>query len=328
MKIEFGIWLLVVAILLTACNKESVDWEESSQIQLDHLQDDHSDDSNDDLETDELRIVYYDKQEAHGHIEQLDAVKNQVEERSQSNIYYNFLPYRLCPSEKSLIFLIKDYNASPKFAVRFISPTGNEYFIPMYRTGLYQYVFVILHTQGRWNWEYVYDGSHLPAENLDKLYYRDMTGVLYDGPGGTHASIYFPFDDPDGWVMTCGHGCGAHTHQYNEYFAQDWANTGTTLGENFLSPIDGYVVKTGFAPTSYGQYVYIEQEIGEALLEFRIAHLSKTTVSEGDRVTAGVSKIGEVGSTGNSTGPHAHCVLFDITSGRKNISFDFFASCQ
>lgn len=328
MKIQFGLWLLVIVCI--ACNDESVD----VYTDLDTQTDQHHEETRDEVfSNDEMKVVERDAQTVESQLEQLDTVDSSGEQadeaqlRSHDNIYYNFYPYQSCPSEQSLIFMVKDYNASPQFAVRFISPTGNEYFIPMYRTGHYQYVFVLLHTQGRWDWEYVYAGSHQPAEDLDELYYRDMTGVIY-GSGSEHASIYFPFTSSDGWVMTCGHGCGAHTHQYNEYYAQDWANIGTTLGEDFISPLDGYVAKTGFASTSYGNYVYIEQEIGDALLEFRIAHLSTIAVSEGDRVIAGTTKLGEVGSSGNSTGPHAHCVLFDITSGRDNISFDFSGSCD
>jgi murein DD-endopeptidase MepM/ murein hydrolase activator NlpD len=39
------------------------------------------------------------------------------------------------------------------------------------------------------------------------------------------------------------------------------------------------------------------------------AHLSQVSVKQGDRVTQGI-KIGEVGSTGYSTGPHLHFAVY------------------
>jgi len=47
-----------------------------------------------------------------------------------------------------------------------------------------------------------------------------------------------------------------------------------------------------------------------------------------ETVFAGSSQIGTVGSTGNSTGPHAHCVLYDITNTQYSMEFDFLASCN
>jgi murein DD-endopeptidase MepM/ murein hydrolase activator NlpD len=56
-----------------------------------------------------------------------------------------------------------------------------------------------------------------------------------------------------------------------------------------------------FGP-SYGLAVIIDHGDGMRAI---YAHLSKIDVKAGDRVRSG-DKIGEVGSTGNSTGPHLH----------------------
>jgi murein DD-endopeptidase MepM/ murein hydrolase activator NlpD len=53
---------------------------------------------------------------------------------------------------------------------------------------------------------------------------------------------------------------------------------------------------------SYGLSVIIDHGKGVRAV---YAHLSKVAVMKGDKVKAG-QKIGEIGSTGNSTGPHLH----------------------
>jgi len=57
---------------------------------------------------------------------------------------------------------------------------------------------------------------------------------------------------------------------------------------------------------SYGRYIIIDHGGGCKTL---YAHLSKSTVKEGDTVTRG-QEIGKAGSTGNSTGPHLHFELW------------------
>lgn len=72
-------------------------------------------------------------------------------------------------------------------------------------------------------------------------------------------------------------------------------------GDNVHSTGAGTVV---FADTAggYGKMVEIEHESG---YHTRYGHLSKISVSYGDKVTAG-DIIGKAGSTGRSTGPHVH----------------------
>ena len=61
------------------------------------------------------------------------------------------------------------------------------------------------------------------------------------------------------------------------------------------------VVQTGFDPGGYGNWV----KVNGSRMTTIYAHLSHISVVAGDRVQAG-AQLGNVGSTGNSTGPHLH----------------------
>jgi murein DD-endopeptidase MepM/ murein hydrolase activator NlpD len=89
-------------------------------------------------------------------------------------------------------------------------------------------------------------------------------------------------------------------------FTGQWSmHEGIDFLADFGSPIvaaaAGVVVFSGFHP-QYGYMVDIDH--GNDLVT-RYAHASKLLVKEGDVVQRG-HKIGEVGSTGRSTGPHLH----------------------
>ena len=74
------------------------------------------------------------------------------------------------------------------------------------------------------------------------------------------------------------------------------ANTGTKI----KSATDGEVVLAS-SEGDYGNHLKIQ--IGEVSVIY--AHCNKLYVKQGDKVTQG-QEIAEVGSTGNSTGPHLH----------------------
>ncbi len=75
---------------------------------------------------------------------------------------------------------------------------------------------------------------------------------------------------------------------------------------------DGGRVIAAYTHRSYGIHVVIQHDNGTKTL---YAHMSKCIVSEGDRVYQG-QKIGEVGSTGFSTGDHLH---FEVIVGGKQV---------
>lgn len=74
------------------------------------------------------------------------------------------------------------------------------------------------------------------------------------------------------------------------------ANAGTKI----ISSTDGEVVLAS-SEGDYGNHLKIQ--IGEVSVIY--AHCSKLYLKQGDKVTQG-QEIAEVGSTGNSTGPHLH----------------------
>lgn len=82
------------------------------------------------------------------------------------------------------------------------------------------------------------------------------------------------------------------------------------VGTEVVTTADG-VVEKAKRVKGYGKYVVIKHKKGYKTL---YAHLSKIEVKKGQRVVAG-EKIGEIGSTGRSSGPHLHYEV--IRHGRR-----------
>ncbi|NOZ71709.1 MAG: M23 family metallopeptidase [Chloroflexi bacterium] len=82
----------------------------------------------------------------------------------------------------------------------------------------------------------------------------------------------------------------------------------TPYGSTVYAAGDGVVVRAGWLFTGYGYSVVIRHKNG---LKTLYSHLKGPLVSVGERVRRG-QPIGQVGSTGRSTGPHVH---FEV---RKN----------
>lgn len=101
-----------------------------------------------------------------------------------------------------------------------------------------------------------------------------------------------------------------------------WVHEGIDLkgyvGQRLDSRVNGTVVYTGGAnakwgvPWQYGNTVVIQS--GE-YLHFH-AHLNKITVKAGKKIGVG-QQIGEIGNTGNSTGPHLHYEIRRVNSAQN-----------
>ena len=103
-------------------------------------------------------------------------------------------------------------------------------------------------------------------------------------------------------------------------------HNGTDIGAdydaNIYSIADGVVV-TNVYNSSYGNYTVIghgqlNSETGEYEYYSLYAHQIRlsTLVKVGDTVKAG-QQIGDVGSTGQSTGPHLHIEIYSYVNGNK-----------
>lgn len=79
------------------------------------------------------------------------------------------------------------------------------------------------------------------------------------------------------------------------------AGTGTTV----MASAGGIVVTASSSYGGFGKAVIIAHNVGGKTYSTLYGHMSRISVSQGDIVSRG-EKVGEVGSTGVSTGPHLH----------------------
>ena len=89
-------------------------------------------------------------------------------------------------------------------------------------------------------------------------------------------------------------------------------------GINVLAADNGVVITSAFE-SPYGEYVIISHDDGRTTLYANMLFDSRT-VAEGDTVTAG-QVIGQVGSTGLSTGPHLHFELWQDGAAVNPLDF-------
>ena len=91
------------------------------------------------------------------------------------------------------------------------------------------------------------------------------------------------------------------------------------LGTPVKAAMDGKVSALGYN-TTFGNYIILSHSGG---LQTMYAHLNAATVKRGDQVNQGV-QIGNVGTTGYSTGPHLHFAVYK--NGRAVNPLDFLNS--
>lgn len=77
------------------------------------------------------------------------------------------------------------------------------------------------------------------------------------------------------------------------------------IGTPVLAMHAGVVTTVAYEAGGYGRYVVIEHSEQGSTVTALYAHLKEASVKEGDQVDA-ATKIGSVGMTGRTTGPHLH----------------------
>ncbi len=119
-----------------------------------------------------------------------------------------------------------------------------------------------------------------------------------------------PFLKPNDGPIRTGYGVRRY---YNGVFAQDYYHRGIDyaggMGSPVMAPAGGRIALVGRVSQGFrvhGNVVGIDHGQGVTSI---MMHLSRIDVKEGDFVKAG-QRIGAVGSTGASTGPHLHWGLY------------------
>jgi len=132
----------------------------------------------------------------------------------------------------------------------------------------------------------------LPDAKLDWVTIQEINGDLFHRPlhGGFYISSRY------GWRDNPFSGCRTFHN------GMDMASS---YGTPVYAALDGIVSATGFDVT-YGNYIIISHHSGYQTM---YGHLSAILTSRGKSVST-QTKIGLVGNTGESTGPHLHFTVY------------------
>jgi murein DD-endopeptidase MepM/ murein hydrolase activator NlpD len=132
----------------------------------------------------------------------------------------------------------------------------------------------------------------LPDAELDWVTRQEINGDLFRKPLRQGYYMSSPF----GWRNSPF--TGARTYH-------NGVDMATSQGTPIYAALAGRVAASGY-DTVYGNYVIISHHSGYRSL---YGHMSVRDVAAGQQVTVG-TRIGKVGNTGMSTGPHVHFTIF------------------
>lgn len=167
----------------------------------------------------------------------------------------------------------------------------------------YSYVNVVSQADGR-TFLYVNGGNfHYAAMIRQYVQVNESVGYV------------IPISKPVTVTSEFGYRTHPITGEYTLHNGIDLVNGNATTP--IYASAAGEVVISGSYPDWYGNYVVIKHTDG---LYTGYAHLSQLSVNQGDTVNQG-QKIGNMGTTGPSTGPHLHFQFF--TNGPWPSSDDF-----
>ena len=145
--------------------------------------------------------------------------------------------------------------------------------------------------------------SHIEAE-LRKTINPDLL------PTAEGKFLAYPVDRPR---ITQGYGATKYAQRAYRSRWHNGIDFGGPLGTEILAAADGVVINVanqdayrGCRGVAYGRFIVVKHGNGLTTL---YAHLSRTVVSAGERVSRG-QVIGYMGRTGRATGIHVHFVVF------------------
>lgn len=167
-------------------------------------------------------------------------------------------------------------------------------------------------------------GGQVNLEVTDPAQAYDALAQLLDKAGSTLTRAAGPLEAtmrreaaiPAGWpasgpiTSNFGYRIGPRTGRLE-------LHTGWDIAGGFGNPVavtaPGVVVEAGWSNAGYGLHVIVDHGYGYRTL---YGHLSRIGVSLGQRVSPG-DFLGNIGSTGNSTGPHLH---YEVRVGNTPIN--------
>ena len=133
------------------------------------------------------------------------------------------------------------------------------------------------------------------SETINKVVMCGLKPIPENAPESAEAFLVWPYEgeinEPFGWRLRDG---------YQEYHAG--IDMRGPKGTPVLAAASGVIEKAGNFHNGYGNMIIIHHADGKQTF---YAHLNDIYVSKGDVVTQGTI-IGEIGSTGDSTGNHLH----------------------
>lgn len=132
---------------------------------------------------------------------------------------------------------------------------------------------------------------------------------------------------PTFWPIVGGIGritnyFGPEVHPFTQqWYLHKGIDIAYRRGIEVVSAANGKVIERKYDPMGFGNYIVIRHSYGFAT---KYAHLDNVYVEEGDSVTQG-QKIGTMGNTGLSTGPHLH---FEVRIGSQVVDPERFLNVQ
>src|SRR6056297_100540 len=153
------------------------------------------------------------------------------------------------------------------------------------------------------------------TESLDKV--RNL--LQSQGDLLVELPTYWPVS---GGIARITNYFGPEVHPFTrQWYLHKGLDIAYRRGIDLVAAANGKVIERKYEPMGFGNYIVIRHAYGFAT---KYAHMDNVYVEEGDVVTQG-QKIGTMGNTGMSTGPHLH---FEVRIGAQVVDPERFLNVQ